>query len=246
MRKSKKTLGIIQARMTSTRLPGKVLMEVMGRPLLAYQVERLRRVSSIDELVVATTINAQDDPIVSLCDKLRISTYRGSEHDVLSRYYEAATSHNADTVVRFTSDCPLIDPGLSDRTVRRFLDDPAIDYCATDIATYPRGVDTEVFSYTTLAEAFVEGTLPQEREHVTYFIYTRPGRYRLEKVRNEGANWGQYRLTVDTPEDLALIQALLARLYPVNTHFTLEDVIALMEEYPHLSKINASIKQKHA
>ena len=239
-----KIAGIVQARMTSTRLPGKILLEVLGKPLLQYELERLRKIPSLDELIVATTTNETDDPVVELCDRLSVSAYRGSELDVLSRYCEAAEQYKADAVVRFTADCPLIDPQISDSVIRYYREHAdEVDYCSTGGGTYPRGMDTEVFSLEALREAGREGTTAQDREHVTFFIWNRPERYKQWKKKS-GHDWGKYRLTVDTPEDFALIKEIIERLYPTNPDFRLGDVITLLEENPFLLKINEMIKQK--
>jgi spore coat polysaccharide biosynthesis protein SpsF len=241
-----RTVGIVQARMTSTRLPGKVLMEVSGKPLLQYELERLKKVASIDELVVATTTNKEDDPVAALCEKLGVSFYRGSELDVLARFYETALLYEADAVVRFTADCPLIDPELSERVVRRYLANVgAIDYCCVDVSSYPRGMDTEICSFAALSEAYIEGTATPDREHVTYFIRMRPERYR-KWHESCGRGWGKYRLTVDTPEDFALIKEIIERLYPKNANFTLEDIMYVLESDPELPKINENARQKKA
>lgn len=240
-----RTVGIVQARMTSTRLPGKVLMKVLGKPLLRYELERLTRVPSLDELVVATTKNDCDDPVIALCERMGVSSFRGSEFDVLSRYHEAAALHGAEAVVRFTADCPLIDPNLSDSVIRRFLDCAGeLDYCSLNTDdSYPRGVDTEVFSAAVLTEAFNEGTTESDREHVTYFILRRPERYGILRMTGD-KNRSAYRLTVDTPEDFALVSKIIETLYPRNPDFTIDDIIALLEADPELAEINGGVRQK--
>ena len=239
-----RTVGIVQARMTSTRLPGKILMPVLGKPLLAYELERLKRVPSLHVLMVATTVNATDDPVVDLCKRLGVPTYRGSEHDVLSRYYEAATEQRADAVVRFTADCPLIDPELSESVIRHYLDNAdSLDYCAVNVSTYPRGMDTEAFSMKALKEAFEQGHEESDREHVTNYIHTRRDTFRIW-TKQSGRDWGKFRLTVDTPEDFALIQEIIERLYPRNQNFSLADILKLLEEDPSLAAINGEIRQK--
>ena len=239
-----RAVGIVQARMTSTRLPGKILLEVLGKPLLQYELERLRKISSIDELVVATTTNVDDDPVIELCGTLGVSTYRGSELDVVSRYYEAAEQYKADAVVRFTADCPLIDPQVSDSVIRYYLEHAGeVDYCCVDISTYSRGTDTEVFSLNALRDAGREGNTAPDREHVTFFIRNRPDRYK-QWVKKSGNDWGKYRLTVDTREDFELIREILERLYPANPNFSINDVIELLEKNPELPKINEKIRQK--
>jgi spore coat polysaccharide biosynthesis protein SpsF len=231
--------------MTSTRLPGKILMKVLDKPLLRYELERLSLVPSLDELVVATTTNAADDPVAAMCERMGIASYRGSELDVLSRYHEAAALHGAEAVVRFTADCPLIDPGLSDSVIRRFLDSAEdLDYCSLDVSdASPRGMDPEVFTAAALAEAFAEGTTEPDREHVTYFIHRHPERYRILRLGRD-KNLSVYRLTVDTPEDMALASRIIETLYPQNPYFTLDDIIALLEAEPELAKINAEVEQK--
>lgn len=239
-----KIVGIVQARMTSTRLPGKILKEVLGKPLLQYELERLSRIDLLDGLLVATTVNEDDDPVVALCDQLGVPTYRGSEHDVLSRYYEAATLHAADAVVRFTADCPLIDPELSEEVIAYYASHcQEVDYCSVDVSTYPRGMDTEIFSMRALTEAYREGKEQAEREHVTYFIWNRPERYRLWR-KESGKDWGKYRLTVDTPEDFELIAEILERLYVSEPKFELCDILGLLESSPELTRFNGKIVQK--
>lgn len=231
--------------MTSTRLPGKVLKEVMGKPLLEYQIERLKRVKEADEIIVATTINREDEPIVELCRKLNIPFYRGSEEDVLSRYYEAAEIHKAEIVVRVTSDCPIIDPEVVEKVIKAYKENKdQYDYVSNTIErTYPRGMDTEVFSFQVLKEAHLNAKIPEEREHVTLYIYKRPEKFKIGSVKYI-KNESHHRWTVDTEEDLRLIAEIIKELYPKNPHFTLEDCLELMRQKPELMEINRHIKQK--
>lgn len=240
-----KTVIIVQARMTSTRLPGKVMKEVMGKPLLEYQIERLRRVNLVDEIVVATTINSTDQPIVDLCERLKVSCFRGSENDVLARYYEAATMFGVDVVARVTSDCPVIDPTVVTQVIRYCHDhQDSYDYVSNGLLrTYPRGMDVEVFSYRALREAYIEATDEPEREHVTPFIYRRPKRYRLANVAFR-ENMSHHRWTVDTPDDFDLVRRIIEALYPVNKEFTLDDILDLLDAHPEWVKINAHVEQK--
>jgi spore coat polysaccharide biosynthesis protein SpsF len=232
-----------QARMTSTRLPGKVLLPVLGKPLLTYQLERLRRARRVDQIVIATTLNATDDPIVELCQALGVTVYRGSELDVLDRYYQAALAQAADVVVRVTSDCPVIDPALVDQVIAAYTGG-GYDYIAnTRERTFPRGMDCEVFSMTALTQAWNEGRLPYEREHVTPFLYQHPERYRIGNVAS-GRELGLHRWTVDTPEDFDLIQRIITTLYPVKPEFTLNDILAEFERHPDWMQINQHIRQK--
>lgn len=240
-----KTVIIVQARMTSTRLPGKVLKEVLGKPLLEYQIERLKRVRSADELVIATTVNETDEPIVALCRKLSVEAFRGSEDDVLERYYEAAKKYGADAVVRVTSDCPLIDPAVVDEVIRAFLDNqPTCDYVSNSLErTYPLGLGCELFSMSVLVEANREASRQPEREHVTPFIYHRPDRYNCLNVAYH-EDQSRYRWTVDTAEDFELIRRLLEALYPQQPAFTLEDCLQLMAAHPDWAELNSHVKQK--
>jgi spore coat polysaccharide biosynthesis protein SpsF len=239
-----RTVIIAQARMTSTRLPGKVLKKVLGKPLLEYQIERLKRVNFADEIVIATTTNSTDLPIIELCDRFSISYFRGSEEDVLARYYSAAKEHDADVVVRVTSDCPLIDPQVIDRVIQFYLDNQSqYDYVSNCLErSYPRGMDTEVFSFAALHKAFVETTAQPDREHVTPFIYMHPERYRLAQIFYS-ENQSSHRWTVDTPEDFELIKKIIEVLYPQNKNFTLEDCLDLLKRYPDWLLINAYVEQ---
>lgn len=237
------TVIIVQARMTSTRLPGKVLKPIAGRPMLSYQMERLRRVGGAGRIVIATTTNATDDPIAAFCAAEGIACTRGSEHDVLSRYHEAAQRFAAGTVVRVTSDCPLLDPQLVDDAIAAFADG-SCDYVSNMIEpTWPYGMAVEVFSARTLAEAQAEARDDAEREHVTPFIYWRPGRYRLRSLTRT-PDLSHHRWTVDTPEDFELVRRILETLYPARPDFTMADVLALLAEHPDWEAINRHVAQK--
>ena len=237
-----KTVIIVQARMTSTRLPGKVLKTVLGKPLLEYQIERLRRIEAADEIVIATTTNDMDQPIVDLCNRLGLSYFRGSEEDVLERYHEAAEKYNADIVVRITSDCPVIDPTVCEEAITYFLKNQD-QYDYVRLGQYPRGLDIEVFSFKVLDECFREATDKPDREHVTPFIYRHPERYRLKNMTcNE--NYSHHRWTVDTPEDFELIKRIIEELYPSKQKFNFVDILGLLKKYPDWYFINAEVRQK--
>ncbi len=240
-----KTVIIVQARMTSTRLPGKVLKKVLNKSLLEYQVERLRRVKYADEIVIATTINETDQPIVDLCRHLSVPCFRGSEQDVLSRYHAAAREHQAEAIVRITSDCPLIDPQVTDRVVQFYLEHrPTYDYVSNSLErTYPRGMDTEVFSVKALKEAFAEATEQSDREHVTPFIHRQTDRYRLANIAHT-ENQSHHRWTVDTPEDFELVKNITSALYPANPLFSLQDCLNLLQKHPEWKEINDHVQQK--
>lgn len=240
-----KTVIIDQARMTSTRLPGKVMKEVLGKPLLEYQIERLKRANEADELVIATTTNDTDQPIVELCKRLGVAYYRGSEEDVLSRYYEAATEFGADIVVRVTSDCPLIDPAVMDKVIKHYKDNrDNYDYVSNTLTrTYPRGMDTAVFSYKVLKEAYFNTKEKLEREHVTPYIYCHPESYRLGNVLYH-EDQSQHRWTVDQIEDFLLIDNIIKGLYPNKPHFNITDVLNLLKENPKLVQLNVGVEQR--
>lgn len=233
--------------MTSTRLPAKVMKQVLGKPLLEYQIERLKRVKLADQIVVATTINDTDQPIIDLCDRLSITSYRGSEDDVLARYHGAAIAHQADAVVRVTSDCPIIDPQVIDQVIQLYLDEyPKYDYVSNCLErTYPRGMDTEIFAFQALNEAFYQTIFQPNREHVTPFIYSQSNRYNLGQV-NYVENHITHRWTVDTLEDFELIKKIIENLYPLKPEFSLEDCLELLSQNPAWIEINQHIEQKHS
>jgi spore coat polysaccharide biosynthesis protein SpsF len=240
-----KVVLIMQARMGSERLPGKVLKPVAGKPLLQYELTRLSRCQFVGETVVATTTNPADDAIVEFCRQHGVLWFRGSEEDVLSRYYEAAVWRSADVVVRVTADCPLIDPALVDDTVKFYLTHRTeYDYVSNVLKrTYPRGMDCEVFSFSALKQAFDEAKDRKEREHVTPFIYGRPERFKLGGVAG-AEDQSCLRLTVDTSEDFDLIEKVITALYPAKHDFSLADIVSLLKQRPEWASINQNIKQK--
>ncbi len=239
-RKSSRVVAIVQARMGSRRLPGKVLAEVGGKPMLWYVTQRLRRARTVHDVVVATTTCASDDPVVAFCQRERIPVFRGSEDDVLDRYYRAAQAQGAGAVVRITADCPFIDPGVIDRVVGAYLDGEA-DYVSNTLThTFPDGLDTEVFSMAALETAWKEATREPEREHVTPYLKL-SGRFTVQNVHAEqGDPPPTLRLTVDEPADLEFTRALYA-LLDGNAGFSVSELAKLLREHPELAALNRSI-----
>lgn len=233
---------IVQARMTSTRLPGKVLADLEGRPMLERQLARLARCEQADEIVVATTSNADDDPLVALAERAGVRWFRGSEHDVLARYLGAAREAGADVIARVTSDCPLIDPVETDAVISALLEHPA-DYASNFLERHlPRGLDTEALWRDVLERVDRLGTSAPAREHVTYHIHTeRPDRFELVAVRRPFAA-DDLRWTVDTPADLEAVRRIYAALGPEPR--PLEEVLAWVREHPEVTAINAHVEQK--
>ncbi|WP_203590907.1 glycosyltransferase family protein [Streptomyces sp. SID13031] len=237
-------IGIItQARATSTRLPAKVLLTAAGRSYLEHHVERLAATGL--PVIVATTTNVDDDPIVILTEKLGLPVFRGSEEDVLSRFAGAATQYGLDGVVRVTSDCPLIDAEVVATGVDRWRaeGDESLYLSNCLERTYPRGMDYEVFSTARLLEADAKATLQADREHVTSYLHqNRPGDIRLQNVAWSGGNGSQYRLCLDTEDDRQLLTALYEEHDAGTLHCA--DLVRILTEHPELTALNAHIEQK--
>ena len=230
-------VAIVQARMGSSRLPGKSIADVAGRPLLWHVVDRLRRAKLVDTVVVATSNKSGDDPIAKLCGTEGIKCFRGSEEDVLDRFYEAAKANGADTVVRITADCPLIDPAVVDNVVARFQTGDC-DYASNVLrCTYPEGLDTEVFAFSVLERAWHEAQKPSEREHVT--PYLRAGQFRVANVASEApVAEGKYHWSVDRAGDLEFVRQVFSA-FSGNGHFGFQEVLNLLRERPELATIQA-------
>ena len=240
-----KVVAIIQARMGSTRLPGKVMKEILGKPVILWDLDRVSLSKLIDEIVVAIPYGEENDVIVDTIkeynDKVIIA--RGSEDDVLDRYYQAAVQTNADVVVRITSDCPLIDPVVIDNVIEQFLDNDC-DYCSNSLTrTYPRGLDTEVFSFKALETAWNEAKKDYEREHVTPYIIENPDKFKLLNVAND-IDLSHLRWTLDTKDDFEFIDAIYERIHSKKQLFLMDDVLELLDREPELIDINSHIEQK--
>lgn len=245
-----RAVAIIQARMGSTRLPGKVLRVLGNATVLAHVVRRARRASNIDAVVIATTELPQDDAIVEAGPALGASVFRGSEDDVLSRYYFAAKRAAADAIVRITSDCPLLDADVLQAMVARFLGTHRggvpLDYLSNTLTrTYPRGLDVEVFTFAALERAHREASDAAEREHVTPYIYRNPGLFRIEQHKY-AVDASRHRWTLDTEDDWRLLQRIFTRLGEQRDDFTTREILALLAQEPGLATINSHVAQKEA
>lgn len=240
-----KVVCIVQARVGSSRLPGKVLKNICGKTVLEHDVRRLKLVTNIDEIVIATTVEPQDDKIVEEARRLGVKYFRGSEKDVLSRYYLAAKDAEADVVVRVTSDCPLIDSEISGNIIQYYLDNKEkYDYVSNTIhRTYPRGLDTEVFSFRALEKSFYEAVSERDREHVTPYIWDNDKLFKLYHYKNN-INYSQLRWTLDTEEDLNLITKIYQYFCNEKDEFNFKNIIELFNKQPELVKINEHIEQK--
>lgn len=230
--------AILQARMSSTRLPGKVLRTVLGRPLLALQLERVRRSLRIERLIVATSDRDEDAPVAGLAAAEGVDCFRGSLDDVLDRFYRAALPSKPQYVVRLTGDCPLADPAIIDSVIE-LCERGGYDYASNALRpTFPDGLDVEVVRFRCLEEAWREARLPSEREHVLPFVHRRPDRYKIGILQND-VDLSRLRWTVDEPEDLELVTRIYEALYAGNPAFSTADVLRLIEREPALAEINS-------
>ena len=233
-------LGIVQARASSTRLPNKVLMPILGASMLARQLERLKRCKRIDKLVVATSTDASDDAVETQARLAGVDAWRGSLDDVLDRFVDAARAHGAAHVVRLTGDCPLADPAVIDATIALYRQSGA-DYASnTNPPTFPDGLDVEVTSMAVLERAWREATKPSEREHVTLYIHQNPDKFRLANHAS-ARDLSHLRWTVDKSEDFTFVSAVYAALYPGKPDFDTQDILDLLEQEPSLGRQNAHI-----
>ncbi len=256
-----RVVAIIQARMSSSRLPGKVLLDIGGQPMLARVVARTSRATTVNQVIVATTTDASDDPVAACCDSIGVTYTRGSMHDVLDRYYQAAKQSKADVVIRITADCPVIDPVLIDECVNTLLDG-SFDFTCNRLPppftrTYPIGLDTEVCTFTALEKAWNESTETFHREHVMPNLYegvelsvvsgqlsaglSQRG-FKIAQLHHD-VDYGSYRWTVDTPEDLEFMHQVYAR-FDGRDDFSWNEVLDLVHNENDLMQINAGIKHK--
>lgn len=248
---SKKISAIIQARVTSTRLAGKVLMNIAGKPMLWHVIDRLKYSKELDDIILAIPDTEENNVLEEFAEKNKIKYFRGSEDDVLSRYYGAAKKFKCNVIVRITSDCPLIDPKIVDEVIKKHLAAKA-DFTANFIEgkkgisikrTFPKGLETEVFNLSTLEETFRQAEKAYQREHVDPYIFEHPEIFRLVDIENK-EDLSYMRWTVDEIEDLKFIREIYKRLYKKGKIFLMEDIVTLLKQCPELIEINKNVKQK--
>ena len=233
--------AIIQARMASTRLPGKVLKEVLGKPILLYQLEQLKSVNQIEQIIVATTTSQKDDPLIELCERESIACFRGSEDNVLERFYQAALHYGADPIIRLTADCPLIDPHICERVISTYLSKQADADIVRLGPTFAEGLDCSVFSFKVLEEAYHNAKWESEREHVTLYIYNHPEDYRIIALKNETDD-SKYRFTIDAPKDFEVVKAIIEGLSSEKPgSFTTKKVKKFLDDHPDIFCMNTDI-----
>ena len=233
--------AIIQARMGSTRLPGKVMMDLCGHPVLEHVVKRLNESKLINKIIIATSEDENNQPIIDFCKKNEVGCFVGSEDDVLDRYYQTAIENNVkdkDIIIRITSDCPLIDPFVVDKVIEEHVSKNN-DYTANVIeCTYPDGLDCEVFNFNVLKDAWINANLSSQREHVTLYIRDNPNKFKLGNVKND-KDLSCLRWTLDEKEDFIFIREVYKYLFNKDSFFTMEDIIQLLNEKPELLDINS-------
>ncbi len=241
-----KIVAIIQARMGSSRLPGKILRGLLDDTVLGHVVKRAGAAGKINQVVIATTLSSMDDVVVREAERLGVTATRGSELDVLDRYYRAACQVQADVIVRITSDCPLLDSALVDAMVGRFLSRTAVgttvDYLSNTVTrTYPRGLDAEIFTFDALEKAHTEATSAAEREHVTPYLYRHPEMFRIEQYTGE-QDLSHHRWTLDTVEDWQLLSAIFEHFG--RPDFSTAEVCDFLREHPEIVCLNSGVEQK--
>ena len=239
----KRIIVIIQARMTSSRLPGKILKYLHdGKSLLQLQIERLKKSKNVEDIVIATTCNLEDDPVAELAISMKVKFFRGSEDNVLERYYLASKENPSLYVVRVTSDCPFIDPEVLDRSIEKYIESGA-DY-GSNSEFYPNGMNVEIFRAEMLDDAYRNVSEAYETEHVTPYFYTHPEKYKVYAITSE-TEYPRYRLTVDTVDDFRLVLEVYKKLSQIKgIDFSLDDICDLLETEPALVEINQHVLQK--
>ena len=238
---------IIQARMGSTRLPGKILKDILGKPMLWHVVERCRASKRLHKVVVATTVNSEDDAVEKLAKAEEWSYYRGSSEDVLDRYYQAAKQSGADIVVRVTSDCPLIDPDIIDQCVQKLIagNYDYVSNCMDDSSSFPRGLDVSVIRFSALEQAHRDAIEPYQREHVVPYIWDNKKIFKIGPQVIAAPNFQRtYRLTVDYPEDFQLMEEVYAALYKPGAIIHTAEALSFLDNQQEIESLNAHCEQK--
>ena len=240
-----RVVATIEARMTSSRLPGKVMMQALGRPMLAHLTSRLKAVPSIDEIVLATTVNSADDVLVDFANKDGIKVFRGSEEDVLARVIAAGESAGAEVLVEITGDCPVIDPDLVEQTIQMYFHHE-VDYASNSIvSSYPDGMETQVISMAALKDAAARTNDPLDREHVSLYLWQRPEQYRIvHLVAPPSLHWPGLGLTLDEPGDYLLLSKIIEALASENPLFSCLDIIRLLKNNPSWLDMNSNVVRK--
>ena len=233
-------LALLQARVSSSRLPGKVLLPLLGKPMIQRQIERIRRARRIDAVVLAASLDASDDALAAWGASESVTVFRGSLHDVLDRFYQAALPYQPDWVLRLTGDCPLADPELIDRVITETLAAGA-DYGSNALQpSFPDGLDAELVRFSVLGQVWREAVSPAEREHVTLAVHRHPERFKLHSVTG-APDLSHLRWTVDEQRDFEFVTRIYEMLYPLNPAFTTADILRLLDEKPELAAINSDI-----
>lgn len=238
---------IVQARICSTRLPGKVMKIIKNKTILGHVITRIKKAKNVSDVIIATTDKHSDDIIVEEAKKLNVKYFRGSEEDVLSRYYYAAKDNKSDIIIRITSDCPVIDPKIIDIMVEEFLEyqqKEHIDYLSNTVErTFPRGLDIEILKFDILERCFYDADKDYEREHVTPYIYLNEGKFKIKQYKNT-LDYSNYRWTLDTIEDFQVIEKIYDNLYREDELFYFEDILKFIIDHPEIAAINKDIEQK--
>lgn len=233
--------AIIQARMGSTRLPGKVLKNIGEKPLLLHMIERVRKSKKLDKVIIATSVLEKDNVIEDFCKKNNIDYFRGSESDVLQRYYECAKSYSLDIVVRLTADCPLIDFFMIDKCLEDFNANPELSYyantCPTNLSMYPNGSDIEIFSFNALEKANTLENSLEGREHVTHYMCQEKEVFKTGMLKNS-QDWSKYRYTIDNREDFEVISFLFDEINKKKIDGTTQEIVKILDEHPDIRALN--------
>jgi len=234
---------MIQARMSSTRLPGKVLRPILKRPMLDLLIERVKKSKNFDNIIIVTSVNKADDEIVEYCKKKNLLFYRGDEKYVLKRYYDAAIKYKTSVIVRLTGDCPLIHSKIIDEGIDIFKKNK-YDFVSNTVplpTSFPDGMDVEIFDFNALERAYREAKLPSEKEHVTFYFW-KTNKFNCYKFSLE-KDYSDFRLTVDYPEDLIVIENIFKSLYNINNNFSLDDIVNFLNDNSELIKLQKNIKR---